>query len=82
MSRDNLDSIMLCYSRLYLTVLNNNILSPIVIHEEDRRAYFEALEAWDSTQELMPLINFLKEQTAKTWQKKSNTLRKRTAPIN
>ena len=73
---------MLCYSRLYLTVLNNNILSPIVIHEEDRRAYFEALEAWDSTQELMPLINFLKEQTAKTWQKKSNTLRKRTAPIN
>ena len=69
MSRDNLDSIMLCYSRLYLTVLNNNILSPIVIHEEDRRAYFEALEAWDSTQELMPLLNFLKEQTAKTWQK-------------
>ena len=60
---------MLCYSRLYLTVLNNNKLSPIVIHEEDRRAYFEALEAWDSTQELMPLINFLEEQTAKTWQK-------------
>ena len=73
---------MLCYSRLYLTVLNNNILSPIVIHEEDRRAYFEALEAWDSTQELMPLINFLKEQTAKTWQKKSSALRKRTVPLN
>ena len=28
-SRDNLDSIMLCYSRLYSTVLNDNIL-PIV----------------------------------------------------
>ena len=51
----------------YLLVLHNH--PPIVIHEEDRRAYFEALEAWDSTQELMPLINFLKEQTAKTWQK-------------
>ena len=51
----------------YLLVLHNH--PPIVIHEEDRRAYFEALEAWDSTQELMPLITFLKEQTAKTWQK-------------
>lgn len=51
----------------YLLVLHNH--PPIVIHEEDRRTYFEALEAWDSTQDLEPLISFLKEQTAKTWQK-------------
>lgn len=51
----------------YLLVLHNH--PPIVIHEEDRRTYFDALEAWDSTQDLEPMIVFLKEQTAKTWQK-------------
>ncbi|MCR5652369.1 MAG: Fic family protein [Ruminococcus sp.] len=51
----------------YFLVLHNH--PPIVIHEEDRREYFEALEAWDSAQDLKPLISFLKEQTAKTWQK-------------
>lgn len=42
---------------------------PVVIHEEDRRDYFAALEAWDARQELDPLRNFLREQTAKTWEK-------------
>lgn len=51
----------------YLLVLHDH--PPIVIHEEDRRTYFEALEAWDSKQELKPLIDFLKEQTVKTWRK-------------
>lgn len=51
----------------YLLVLHNH--PPIVIHEEDRQNYFEALEAWDSAQNLEPLIRFLKEQTAKTWRK-------------
>lgn len=51
----------------YLLVLHHH--PPIVIHEEDRRDYFEALEAWDTSQDLAPLVDFLKEQTAKTWQK-------------
>lgn len=51
----------------YLLVLHRH--PPIIIHEEDRRAYFEALEAWDREQNLEPLIDFLKEQTVKTWQK-------------
>ena len=51
----------------YLLVLHSH--PPIVIHEEDRRAYFEALESWNSAQDLKPLIGFLKEQTVKTWQK-------------
>ena len=42
---------------------------PIVIHEEDRKRYYEALEAWDSRQELEPLRQFLREQTEKTWEK-------------
>ena len=51
----------------YFLVLHNH--PPIVIHEEDRKAYYAALEAWDTKQELMPLCAFLKEQTAKTWEK-------------
>lgn len=42
---------------------------PIIIHEEDRKAYYSALEAWDIGQELTPLVDFLKEQTVKTWEK-------------
>ena len=42
---------------------------PVIIHEEDRRAYYEALEAWDEHQSLTPLRQFLEEQTAKTWAK-------------
>lgn len=59
----------------YLLVLHKH--PPIVIHEEDRRAYFEALDAWDSRQELEPLIDFLKEQTAKTWQKQIERFEKK-----
>lgn len=42
---------------------------PIIIHEEDRKGYYDALEAWDTLQELDPLIAFLKGQTVKTWEK-------------
>lgn len=42
---------------------------PIIIHEEDRKTYYSALESWDERQELAPMIEFLKEQTAKTWGK-------------
>ena len=51
----------------YLLVLHGH--PPIIIHEEDRRDYYEALEAWDSRQELSPLRAFLQAQTEKTWQK-------------
>lgn len=51
----------------YFLVLRNH--PPIVIHEEDRRAYYSALEAWDEGQQLDPLKKFLQEQTAKTWEK-------------
>ena len=51
----------------YFLVLHNH--PPIVIHEEDRKSYYAALEAWDANQELTPLCAFLKEQTAKTWKK-------------
>ena len=52
----------------YLILLRGH--PPIIIHEEDRKGYYDALEAWDERQEQEVLIQFLKEQTAKTWEKK------------
>lgn len=51
----------------YFLVLHNH--PPITIHEEDRKEYYEALEAWDTCQDLDLLRMFLKEQTSKTWEK-------------
>ena len=51
----------------YLLVLHGH--PPVIIHEEDRKTYYEALEAWDTAQELEPMRTFLRAQTAKTWEK-------------
>ena len=42
---------------------------PVIIHEQDRNDYFQALEKWDNHQELSPMLLFLKSQIIKTWQK-------------
>lgn len=51
----------------YFLIMHNH--PPIIIHEEDRKDYYAALEAWDTRQELAPLRDFLKSQTEKTWSK-------------
>lgn len=51
----------------YFLLLHNH--PPIIIHQEDRQAYFSALEAWDRAQNLEPMCRFLREQTVKTWEK-------------
>lgn len=51
----------------YLLVLHGH--PPIIIHEEDCKGYYAALEAWDARQELAPLREFLIGQTEKTWEK-------------
>lgn len=50
---------------------------PIIIHEEDRKEYYAALEAWDTRQELAPLSEFLKAQAVKTWEKQLKREEKR-----
>lgn len=51
----------------YLLVLHGH--PPIIVHEEDRKSYYAALEAWDERQDLTPLCDFLRSQTEKTWEK-------------
>ena len=61
----------------YLLAINNH--PPLVIHQEDRKVYFEALEAWDTEQNLAALKNFLLEQIVKTWSKRIALIEKRQA---
>ena len=51
----------------FFLVMHNH--PPIIIHEEDRKDYYTALEAWDLKQDLAPLCTFLREQTEKIWEK-------------
>ena len=61
----------------YFLVLHNH--PPITIHEEDRKSYYDALEAWDVRQELEPLCVFLRRQTAKTWEKQTMRTKRQSA---
>ena len=49
----------------YFLACNDHPL--IIIHEEDRKGYMSALEAWDFNQNLDPMKEFLEEQLIKTW---------------
>lgn len=51
----------------YILVLNGH--PPIVIHEEDKKTYYDALESWDTCQDIQPMCDFLIAQTVKTWAK-------------
>lgn len=58
----------------YMLVLHNH--PPIIIFEEDRKEYYDALEQWDSQQDLQPMIDFLKNETIKTWRRELSRLMK------
>ena len=55
----------------YFLVCHNH--PPVTIHEEDRKEYYDALEAWDTDQRLDPMRDFLGAQTIKTWRKQAGT---------
>ena len=59
----------------YLLILHGH--PPIIIHEEDRRDYYGALEVWDTQQDLIPLRAFLQAQAEKTWKKQLERAAKR-----
>ena len=44
-----------------------NDYPPIIVYEEDRRAYYDALQDYDEQEDLAPLVQFLEAQTVKTW---------------
>ncbi len=42
---------------------------PIVIHNEDKAAYYTALGRYDVDEKLQPMVDFLREQLERTWEK-------------
>ncbi len=49
----------------YLLMINGH--PPMIIYDEDKRLYYEALAKYDTDEELSPLYEFLKYETEKTW---------------
>ncbi len=54
----------------YILLIHNH--PPITIYEEDRKDYYDSLEKFDEELELNRLIDFLKSQLVKTWEKQLN----------
>jgi Fic family protein len=51
----------------YFLMINNH--PPIIIYDEDKSAYYDALAAYDNTEDIVPMAVFLKQQAERTWGK-------------
>ena len=45
---------------------------PLIIYDEDKAAYYAALETYDREEEISPMYNFLRRETERTWEKSLN----------
>ena len=50
----------------YHLIIHNH--PPLIVYEEERKTYYDALDHFDETGDLDPLIDFLRNQTVKTWE--------------
>jgi Fic family protein len=68
--------------RVGRTLLNYFLMNrghpPVIIFDEDKTDYFAALEAYDKTEDIVPMCNFLRFQTGRTWQKTLERERRRS----
>jgi Fic family protein len=59
--------------RVGRTLLNYFLMThnhpPLVVYDEDKASYYQALQAYDEDEEIAPLLAFLREQVKKTWEK-------------
>ena len=57
--------------RVGRTILNYFLMMqnhpPLIVYEEDRRGYFNALEHYDFEEDITPMFEYLKSQAEKTW---------------
>lgn len=51
----------------YYLMINNH--PPLIVYDEDKNKYYDALEKYDTAEELTPMYTFLKSQVEKTWNK-------------
>jgi len=50
----------------YFLMLQNH--PPLIIHDEDKAVYYDALAAYDNLKDIEPMAAFLKRQTERTWE--------------
>lgn len=50
---------------------------PLIVYDEDKGSYYNALYQYDMEEEITPLLEFLKAQTEKTWEKALERERRR-----
>jgi len=59
--------------RVGRTLLNYYLMlkdyPPVIIHDEDKAAYYAALDSYDESEEIEPMRLFLQKQIEKTWEK-------------
>ena len=62
-----------CNGRVGRTLLNYFLMlrdhPPTIIYDEDKSAYYAALEAYDSNEDILPMYEFLRRQSERTWEK-------------
>lgn len=51
----------------YILMINNH--PPLIIYNEDKKLYYEALEFYDKTENIESLFKFLEYESLKTWDK-------------
>ena len=65
------------------TLLNYYLMTrdhpPIIIHDDDKAAYYSALASYDESEDLDSMEDFLRQQTERTWEKTLERERKRSS---
>lgn len=51
----------------YFLMINDH--PPFIVYDEDKKFYYEALQKYDETEDLIPLHNFFQYEVEKTWNK-------------
>ena len=51
----------------YFLMIHNH--PPLIIHDEDKSAYYNALDAYDNSEDIEPMTAYLKQQVERTWEK-------------
>ena len=51
----------------YFLMINEH--PPLIIHDEDKSAYYDALAAYDNSEDITPMAVFLEQQAERTWEK-------------
>ena len=56
---------------------------PLIVYDEDKAVYYAALEAYDKTEDIALVYDFLRRQTERTWEKTLDRERRRreSAPV-